>query len=160
MQLSQEEADTLRMIEKYLTSPELVKLPPPTGTVLHPVHYHREGRRMDNMKISTYHAQINAQKISCRLLYNGNVMLVRVDTQDATPHTNPDKKIVIQPHQPHIHIYREGYGDKFAYPLPNAFRNAEDISSLFMDFLSYSRIINSNEVKVDIQGVLWNDSEI
>ena len=160
MQLSQEEADTLRMIEKYLTNPELVKLPPPTGTVLHPVHYHREGRRMDNMKISTYHARINAQKISCRLLYNGNVMLVRVDTQDATPHANPDKKIVIQPHQPHIHIYREGYGDKFAYPLPNAFRNAEDISSLFMDFLSYSRIINSNEVKVDIQGVLWNDSEI
>ena len=29
-----------------------------------------------------------------------------------------------------------------------------------MDFLSYSRIINSNEIKVDIQGVLWNDSEI
>ena len=26
MQLSQEEADTLRMIEKYLTNPELVKL--------------------------------------------------------------------------------------------------------------------------------------
>lgn len=39
MQLSQEEADTLRMIEKYLTTPELVKLPPPVGTALHPVHY-------------------------------------------------------------------------------------------------------------------------
>ena len=77
-----------------------------------------------------------------------------------TPHTNPDKKTVIQPYQPHIHIYREGYGDKFAYPLPNVFQNVEDISSLFMDFLSYSRIINSNEIKVDIQGVLWNDSEI
>lgn len=62
MQLSQEEADTLRMIEKYLTTPELVKLPPPVGTALHPVHYHREGHRMDNMKISTYHARITMRE--------------------------------------------------------------------------------------------------
>ena len=130
MNLSQEAADTLRIIEKYLTDPELVKMPPPVDTHIHSVHYQHDDRRMDNMKISTYRARKNRLKVSYRLLYNGNVMLIRVDTQDATPHTNPDKKITIAPREPHVHIYREGYGDKFAYPLPKEFHDTENISNL------------------------------
>lgn len=157
--LSQAEADTLQTIEKALTNPKQVHLPPPNGTKIHAVYYLRDNHRKDDMKLSTYHAQKNQKKVSYRILYNSSILLVRVDTQDATPHINPDKKIIIPPYQPHIHIYREWYGDKFAYPLPNEFKDTDDIVQLFMDFLSYSNIINIDEVQINnIQEVLFYDS--
>lgn len=54
------------------------------------------------------------------------IMLVRIDTQDATYHINPDGKTKILPYQPHIHIYKEGYGDKYAYLLPYEFSKTDD----------------------------------
>ena len=90
--LSQEDADTLQIIEKALTNPKQVHLPPPNGTKIHAIHYWRDNRRKDDMKLSTYHAQKNKKKVSYRILYNSCILLIRVDTQDATPHINPDKK--------------------------------------------------------------------
>ena len=141
--LSQEDADTLQIIEKALTNPKQVHLPPPNGTKIHAIHYWRDNRRKDDMKLSTYHAQKNKKKVSYRILYNSCILLIRVDTQDATPHIN---------------LYREHYGDRFAYPLPKEFKDADDIVQLFMDFLSYSNIININEIQINIQEVLFYDS--
>lgn len=62
-------------------------------------------------------------------------ILVRIDTQYATSHRKPDGKIIIPSYQ--AHIYTEGYNDKFAYPLPDSFDNADDIIQFFMEFLSH-----------------------
>ena len=153
--LAQAEADTLRAIEKLLTNPNSVRIPEQGTTKIHPVHYFREEKRNDNMSVSTYRGKIDAMKVSYRLLYNNNIVLIRIDTHDRTKHINPDKT-VIQPMQPHIHIYSEQYGDKVAYPLPQEFSNANDIIVLLLDFLSYSNIINVNKVQIAEQGVLFN----
>ena len=156
MVLKQEEADTLRMIEKYLIHPQLVKLPPAQGTTIYDICYMKDNKRYDNMNLSTYRGRKNPNKVSYRILYDKCTMLVRIDTQDATHHINPDGKIEILPYQPHIHIYREGYGDKYAYLLPEAFSQTDDIVTLFMEFLSYSRVINADKISMIRQEALFD----
>ena len=153
--LTQEEADTLSVIEKLLTNPNSIRMPEQGTTKIYPVHYFREGKRNNDMSVSTYRGTIDARKVSYRLLYNNNIVLIRIDTHYRTKHINPDKT-VIQPMQPHIHLYSEQHGDKYAYPLPQEFSDTEDIIALFLDFLSYSHIINVNEVQVAEQGVLFD----
>lgn len=53
-------------------------------------------------------------KLKCQLRCTTEpVVLARLDF--ASPHRNPDGTAV---GVPHLHIYREGYGDKFAYEVP------------------------------------------
>ena len=54
------------------------------------------------------------------------------------PHPNPDGQEI---GSPHIHRYREGYGDKWAYPLPAAnFPNPANQWATFQDFLHFCNI--------------------
>ena len=157
MYIEQTEADTLRMIEKYLLNPELVIIPALGVTDKYKIAYNRDNINFTNMALSTYRGRINKNKISYRLLYENAIMLMRVDTCDATPHINPDRLITIEPYQPHLHIYREGYGDKFAYPLPTEFSGSSNIVTLLQEFLSYSNVININNVKIFKEEVLNDD---
>lgn len=154
--LKQEEADTLRMIEKYLINPQSVKLPPAQETTIYDIYYMKDDKRYDNMNLSTYRGRKNPHKVSYRILYDKCVMLVRIDSQDATYHINPDGKTKILPYQPHIHIYKEGYGDKYAYLLPDEFSKTDDIVTLFMEFLSYSHVINADKISMIRQEVLFD----
>lgn len=155
--LTQDEADTLGVIEKYLIESESVLIPPPQKTCIHYIRYRKDGQYYDNMKLSTFRSQKNSRKVSYRIIYDAHNILVRIDTQYAASHRNPDGKIIIPPYQPHMHIYTEGYNDKFAYPLPNCFSNADDIIQLFMEFLSYSNVLNADKISMVRQEVLFDD---
>lgn len=63
-------------------------------------------------------------------------ILVRVDI-DGPPHENPDGTLIPCPH---IHEYREGYGDKWARPLPPNFSNPSDLVVTFRDFLKFCNV--------------------
>lgn len=66
------------------------------------------------------------------------VILVRVDVGDTLEHTNPDG---VQVSGSHIHIYREGYDDKFAFPLNKyPFGDPADMVRTFEDFASLCHI--------------------
>ena len=156
MTLTQREADTLREIEKSFINPSSVRFPERRETKLYPLWYRYDNRRKDDMAISAYRGKKNPKKVSFRLLYAQGIILVRVDTQDPTPHTNPDGTR-IEPGEPHIHIYKEGFGDKFAYPLPAEFNYTDDVIDLFMDFLSYSHIINKDQIHLVESGVLFDE---
>lgn len=155
MILTQHEADTLREIEKCLASPTSVRLPQRRETKLYPLWYQYNGRNKDDMTLSAFRGNKTPKKVSFRLLYSQCIILVRIDTQDPTPHTNPDGTR-IAPLEPHIHIYKEGYGDKFAYPLPEEFSHTNDIIDLFMDFLAYSHVINRDQVHLVEPEVLFD----
>ncbi len=59
------------------------------------------------------------------------IVLMRLDF-DGAPHTNPDGSKI---HGTHIHIYREGYNNKWAFPLnPNDFQDP---------VTSYRHLLNS-----------------
>lgn len=65
------------------------------------------------------------------------IVLVRVDL-NGRPHTNPDQEVV---GGSHIHMYREGYEDKWASPLdPAVFRDMGDIGTVLQDFCTVCNI--------------------
>lgn len=72
--------------------------------------------------------------------YQTNIILLRIDI-DTKPHRNPDNTIISPTH---IHIYREGYGDKWAYPLENyeCFLdiNKNNLVEVFVKFCEFCNI--------------------
>lgn len=64
------------------------------------------------------------------------------------PHTNPDGTTFPCPH---LHIYREGFGDKWATPLPDSLPwRPDNLRLLFDDFLRYCHVTGT----VLVQGSL------
>lgn len=70
------------------------------------------------------------------------VVLARIDFGGA-PHRNPDG---VEIPSPHLHLFREGFGDKWAQTLPSeAFSNADDPWTLMEDFLRYCNVTEPPE---------------
>lgn len=71
-------------------------------------------------------------------------VLVRLDFGGA-PHRNPDGKEVLSPH---LHIYREGFGDKWAFEIPtDRFSHIEDPWETLQDFMKYCNIIDPPNIQ-------------
>lgn len=69
------------------------------------------------------------------------IILVRVDLHGA-PHRNPDGREVPGNH---IHLYQEGFDDKWAYPIdPEKFVNTHDLWQTFLDFMNFCNIQRLN----------------
>lgn len=75
------------------------------------------------------------------------IVLIRLDV-DGAPHTNPDGAQLLGTH---LHLFKEGYDDKWAYPVDSsAFTLLSDSGKTFHDFCSYCRI----ESPPAVQGVI------
>lgn len=65
------------------------------------------------------------------------VVLARIDFGGA-PHRNPDEEEIPSPH---LHVFREGYGAKWAKPLPaDIFTASDDPWMLLEDFMRFCNI--------------------
>lgn len=80
--------------------------------------------------------KIKLSKCTYQERYASVEVLLRLDI-DGPPHENPDGELVPCPH---LHIYKEGYGVKWAYEIPNAFRNTKDLVVTLRDFLAYCKV--------------------
>lgn len=88
--------------------------------------------------------KIELIKRSHNLRYAKSVTLIRIDYD--REHCNPDGNNV---GIPHIHVYKEGFNDKFAYKLSDygiIIENQTDIKELLNKFLEF---INADEVKIN-----------
>jgi hypothetical protein len=63
---------------------------------------------------------------------------MRIDLAEGI-HRNPDGQELSCPH---IHRFREGYNDQWAYPVPENFLNPGDLWQTLIDFLDYCNIID------------------
>jgi hypothetical protein len=63
-------------------------------------------------------------------------ILLRLDI-DGPPHVNPDG---VEVPSPHLHVYREGYGDKWAEPAPADFSDTSNLPRTLEDFLKYCKV--------------------
>ncbi len=83
------------------------------------------------------------------------IVLVRLDI-DGRPHTNPDG---IEIGRSHLHVYREGFEEKWALPLSEVttpegkliFSDASDNAKIFQSFCAYCHIENPPTVQEWIQ---------
>jgi hypothetical protein len=72
------------------------------------------------------------------------ITLMRLDL-DGAPHRNPDDSEVPCPH---LHIYREGYGDKWAFPAPlDRYPNVHDLFSTFDAFMRHCNVTNPPRIE-------------
>ncbi len=77
------------------------------------------------------------------------VVLARIDF-GGQPHRNPDDQEI---DSPHLHLYKEGFGDKWAMPLPEEhFNNPEDFVQLLNDFMRFCNIKTKPIINYDLFG--------
>lgn len=133
--LIQAEADRLLAMPKRSTEQRLFRYPD-MGTHLAIPLCSLDERERFSLDIGRSYVRLTKATYQTRA--RGNVILARLDLGGA-PHTNPDG--VVLP-CPHLHVYREDYGDKWAQSLPeDVFKNVGDRQQTFLDFLDYCRVV-------------------
>lgn len=80
--------------------------------------------------------RISLEKASYQTRWRRATVLVRLCVNGST-HRNPDGQRL---GRTHLHVYREGYHDKFAIPVPNSFTDLNDRSRVLQDFCAYCNI--------------------
>lgn len=98
-------------------------------------------------------------KYKVQTRYKTTYPLLRLDYGGSSYHDNPKTDIVCEKTdpfysvhanyvgyhfkegEPHLHIYREGFNDKWAYPPPNQFKDLNNIEGIFTEFLKLCNII-------------------
>jgi hypothetical protein len=88
--------------------------------------------------------RIKLSKLTLQKRYQSVIVLARLDI-DGPPHRNPDDELIPCPH---LHLYREGFGDKWATSMPlDIFSNPGDHWQIIQEFLTYCNIELSNLTK-------------
>lgn len=141
--LSQSEADALISMEKHRISDEQYSCPV-GGSLIVPL---QSADKREQFLLDISRGRINLSKGKYQSRARQVVVLVRLDFGGA-PHRNPDDKEVPCPH---LHIYREGFGDKWATPLPNArFLRITDARDLLEDFMKFCTITHQPNIDLGL----------
>ncbi|MBI3837819.1 MAG: hypothetical protein HY288_07785 [Planctomycetia bacterium] len=96
-----------------------------------------EEHRANEVLLDLSRGRIDLAKVKLQNRGRQVVVLVRLDLGGA-PHRNPDDEEVACPH---LHLYRDGYGDKWAVPAPaDRFPNPSDLWATLGHFMAYCNI--------------------
>jgi hypothetical protein len=129
IELTQIEADELIAMPKQPTDQNVVQFPSVGERLLIPLI---SVDRTEDFLLDVTRSRIDLAKITYQNRGRVVVVLMRLDLNGA-PHRNPDG---VQMPCPHLHIYREGFGDKWAFPLPaGKFANLGDMPQTLSDFM-------------------------
>ncbi len=141
LNISQFEADRLIKIEKRPETNEVYEFPDLGGATTIPMV---STNLRENFIIDISRGRINLLKGTNQLRAHQVIVLVRLDFS-GPPHRNPDGEEIPCPH---IHIYKEGYGDKWAYSLPEGiFADLSDGMQTIQDFMQYCNVTTLPEFK-------------
>lgn len=142
--LPQADADELLAMDKVAGSSETYGFPAP-------------GERLSLVLTSvdqreTFAVDVNRASIALsKCTFNGRarttIVLARLDLGGA-PHRNPDG---VEMPCPHLHLYREGFGDKWAFPVPaDAFTDLDSLRTTCDEFLTYFNVIEPPTIARDL----------
>jgi len=132
--LTQDEADGLLAVRKWFPPGSAVSLL--SGKRVYELESDAPGERF---VLDTFRGTIRLAKITVQNRVRSAVILARLDVAGA-PHTNPDGEHV---NCPHLHVYREGFEDRWAVPLdPARFPMPGDLGRTFADFCAFCSIVN------------------
>lgn len=109
--LNQAEAEALLAMEKHRADENSYYYPGPRTSLIVPLV---SADRRESFLLDINRRKININRYTYMNRVRTVVILARLDVE-GPPHRNPDG---IDIATPHIHIYREGFHDKWAFPLP------------------------------------------
>lgn len=145
--ITQEEFELLHQIEKYLDIGEVGIEWPKKGKNLAVPCYSKDNR--ESFEITINRGKIEVRKINYQQLYSQDKsILFRIDNIGPR-HQNPDGNYI---DCPHIHIYKEGYGDKWAYSLNEIIGIVtENPIELFEAFLKYINVTDTPHIEYQLE---------
>jgi hypothetical protein len=133
--LTQTEADGLIAMRKTFEQPVSISIQPGSDQTHELIGDDKKERFLLDIGRGTF----RFSKLKYQTRGRKVIILVRLDI-DGSPHTNPDGMKI---DGYHIHIYRQGYEDKWAYRIdPDAFPDISNMQQTFYDFCQYCNIIN------------------
>ncbi|MCF7809651.1 hypothetical protein K9N50_01545 [bacterium] len=134
LNISQTEADILIAMEKIRADLDVYEYPGLGGKVIIPLL--SRDQKIDFL-LDIERGRINLLKGKYQNRTHRAIILVRIDFGGA-PHRNPDGEEITCPH---LHLYREGFGDKWAFQIPiSKFPNINDPWDCLFDFMKYCNI--------------------
>ena len=133
--LTQAEADALIAMEKRRSDDTEWSYPDLGGYVTIPLV---SIDRRESFLLDLRRGRIDLSKGTYQNRGRQVVVLARLDFGGA-PHRNPDGEEI---GSPHLHLYREGFGDKWAIPVSDDhFPNLHDAWQTLQDFMRYCNIV-------------------
>ena len=142
--LTQDEADSLIAMPKFRTNDDVMYYPDHGSFLTIPLI---SADKKENFLLDIKRGRIDLQKATYQNRARQTVILVRLDLSGA-PHRNPDGEEVACPH---LHVYRESYGDKWAGPVPgDIFVNTGDLWQALVDFMRYCNITEPPDIQKGI----------
>jgi len=139
--LTQSEADALIAMEKHRADDELWSYPDLGGSISVPLV---SANRREHFFLDVSRRRIDLAKGTYQNRGRQVIVLVRLDF-GGPPHRNPDGEEV---GSPHLHLYREGYGDKWAFLAPtDRFPRLEKPWETLEDFMRYCHIVEPPRIE-------------
>lgn len=141
LDLTQPEADALIAMEKHRVNDDRSDFP--MGGQLLVVALQSADKR-EQFLLDLSRGRIDLLKVKMQNRGRQVVVLVRLDLGGA-PHRNPDDEEIPAPH---LHVYREGYGHKWAIPVPpDRFRSPDDVWVTLEDFLRFCNVTRPPQIE-------------
>lgn len=133
--MDQEEADHLLNLEKIRVDDRHWRIPlDGRGLVIQLA----STTESENFILDLSKNKINLKRGKIQNRARSTIILARIDFGGA-PHCNPDGNHIPCPH---IHLYREGFDDKWAFPIQSyPFYNIDDYWNTLDDFMRFCKII-------------------
>jgi len=132
--LLQSEADTLILMEKIKVDSQCWDYPGLGGGIRVPLI---SRNKRENFTLDISRGKIDLLKGKYQNRARQVIILVRLDF-GGQPHRNPDGKEIPAPH---LHIYKEGFGHKWAYSIPkDKFSSIDDLWQTLQDFMKFCNI--------------------
>jgi hypothetical protein len=134
IELTQADADLLIALEKVRENDDPVDYPSLGGNVCVPLV---SVDKKEHFFLDVSRGKIDLRKGKYQERGRQVIVLLRLDFGGA-PHRNPDGE---EMPSPHLHIYRPGFGAKWAVPIPrDRFPDTSDLWRLLQDFMRYCNI--------------------
>jgi hypothetical protein len=139
--ITQAEADALIEMEKRRAVDDLLLFPIRGGRLC--VALTSLDKR-ENFSLDITRAQIRLTKATYQNRARQAIILLRLDL-DGPPHRNPDGEEI---RCPHLHLYREGYGDKWAIAAPaDRYPDTSDLFATFQAFMVHCNITDPPRIE-------------
>jgi len=101
----------------------------------------------EEFKLDLNRGSISLKKVTMQTRGRRTIVLVRLDLEGA-PHRNPDGEEI---ETSHLHLYREGYGDKWAIPVPpEHFSDVSNLNVTLGEFMRYCNIVRPPNIAMEL----------
>jgi len=142
--LTQAEADELIAMPKVRVNDTSWDYPDPGNSISVPLI---SVNRQESFFLDVSRGRADLLKVKHQNRGRTVIVLVRLELGNVR-HRNPDGELL---DGPHLHLYREGYGDKWAIPVPtDAFTNTSDASVTLHDFMRFCGIIEEPRIQMGL----------